>query len=760
MTDRPFITPQDISTLARPCYADEAKALAYIYEAEQNDIKPKIGDDLYLRLKDGENALLLEGGEYTKNGKRYQLNGIKKALAYYAYSRLLESSSVDLTRQGAVNRRSDSASSADDKDIISISRETYAIADRYMQEIADYLGLNVEQTQRTSVGLIGASNGVSRQRVQQTSVGAIDPNKYATKEYVDGKIAALDFPEVGDFETKSDADEKLAEAKRYTDDAVANIDIPELPTLAKVAESGSYNDLKDKPTIPSVEGLATEAYVDEKVKAVKVPAALSELKDDASHRLVTDSEKQAWSAKSDFDGDYNKLSNKPTIPTSTSQLANNSGFITSADVPKNLSQLAEDATHRVVTDTEKQAWNAKSDFDGNYNSLTNKPTIPSVAGLATEKYVDDKVGGVKVPASLAELSQDATHRVVTDSEKASWNAKSDFSGNYNDLTNKPTIPAAVTESTISGWGYTKNTGTYSKPSGGIPKTDMASDVQQSLSKADTALQAEQYKGTVTGVKINGTTKNPSNGIVDLGNVITSHQDISGKQDKLVSGTNIKTINGQSILGSGNITISGGGGSAGGAYALQEHGSDDTIFTLTPNTFHVWGEVESLELSLGEAQEGVANEYLFQFKSGSEATALTLPADIVWANGDAPTIESKCTYQVSILNGFAAIMKFKKKETVISEFSIGIVEGWGFDNMYSETYEFEVGMTWGEWVNSKYNTNGYYEIYIDEENEYYNGTIFNNNVSTTPSGDNSVLGDGGMPVYSHELINGDINYDIS
>lgn len=35
-------------------------------------------------------------------------------------------------------------------------------------------------------------------------------------------------------------------------------------------------------------------------------------------------------------------------------------------------------------------------------------------------------------------------------------------------------------------------------------------------------------------------------------------DLSSKQDSLVSGTNIKTINGNSLLGSGNITISGGG----------------------------------------------------------------------------------------------------------------------------------------------------------------------------------------------------------
>lgn len=74
-----------------------------------------------------------------------------------------------------------------------------------------------------------------------------------------------------------------------------------------------------------------------------------------------------------------------------------------------------------------------------------------------------------------------------------------------------------------------------------------------------AAAAHTHSQYLTGVIINGTTKNPSSGVVDLGTVITSHQDISGKQDKLVSGTNIKTINGTSILGSGNIEISGGSG---------------------------------------------------------------------------------------------------------------------------------------------------------------------------------------------------------
>ena len=56
---------------------------------------------------------------------------------------------------------------------------------------------------------------------------------------------------------------------------------------------------------------------------------------------------------------YTELSNKPTVPTA-------------------LSQLSQDATHRIVTDTEKSTWNAKSNFSGSYNDLTNKPTIPTV----------------------------------------------------------------------------------------------------------------------------------------------------------------------------------------------------------------------------------------------------------------------------------------------------------------------------------------------------------------------------------------------
>ena len=76
-------------------------------------------------------------------------------------------------------------------------------------------------------------------------------------------------------------------------------------------------------------------------------------------------------------------------------------------IPGALSDLTSDTTHRTVTDAEKTAWNAKSTFSGNYNDLTNRPTIPSIAGLATETYVNNKVAGLvdSAPETLDTLNE-------------------------------------------------------------------------------------------------------------------------------------------------------------------------------------------------------------------------------------------------------------------------------------------------------------------------------------------------------------------
>ena len=122
---------------------------------------------------------------------------------------------------------------------------------------------------------------------------------------------------------------------------------------------------------------------------------------------------------------------------------------------------------------------------------------------------------------------------IEENEEVHAAAINDLNDRLNALAEGGSGGPTLTEADIAAMGFTKNTGTYSKPSTGIPKSDLASAVQTSLGKADTALQSytEQYTGTVTGVKINGTTKNPSSGVVDLGTVITAHQSLSNYYTK-------------------------------------------------------------------------------------------------------------------------------------------------------------------------------------------------------------------------------------
>lgn len=82
----------------------------------------------------------------------------------------------------------------------------------------------------------------------------------------------------------------------------------------------------------------------ELIDAIDVPTKLSDLTDDSTHRTVTDTEKSAWSNKSDFSGSYTDLTNKPTIPTVPSNISvfqNDVGYITENDLTAKGYQTAE-----------------------------------------------------------------------------------------------------------------------------------------------------------------------------------------------------------------------------------------------------------------------------------------------------------------------------------------------------------------------------------------------------------------------------------
>lgn len=168
---------------------------------------------------------------------------------------------------------------------------------------------------------------------------------------------------------------------------------------------------------------------------------------------------ELYDALSTLRGDFDKLVSGDTttaIKTFNEVIA----FLDGIQDSQDLSSIIASIEQQIAGKMDKVTL-ATVATSGSYNDLSNKPTIP--------------------PEQV----------------NADWNATSGKA----QILNKPTIPSAVTESTVSGWGFTKNTGTYSKPSGGIPKGDFASAVQTSLEKADTALQSytEQYQGTIKAV---------------------------------------------------------------------------------------------------------------------------------------------------------------------------------------------------------------------------------------------------------------------
>lgn len=153
--------------------------------------------------------------------------------------------------------------------------------------------------------------------------GSIDMSGYATETYVDEQIANVSSGgtiDLSNYATKQYVDEKVASSGGGTAESIAWDKVTGKPTFATVATSGSYNDLTDKPTIPQAYTLPEASSTT--LGGVKVGSGLSITNGvlSATGSAVADS--IDWSKvqnKPSFasvatSGDYNDLTNKPTIP--------------------------------------------------------------------------------------------------------------------------------------------------------------------------------------------------------------------------------------------------------------------------------------------------------------------------------------------------------------------------------------------------------------------------------------------------------------
>ena len=181
----PLIDPDDIRKLARPCDVDRDIAERAIEEATLLDVKPKIGEALYVKIAEavpvpeptpeptpdpeptpepeeeseeepeveneseqesdpepepGPYDLLLNGGDYTDpDGNVHVFAGLRRALAYYAWGRLVKTGTNHLTRFGYVDKNDDYSHSTELKERQIAYRDAFAVADEYVQECFVYM---------------------------------------------------------------------------------------------------------------------------------------------------------------------------------------------------------------------------------------------------------------------------------------------------------------------------------------------------------------------------------------------------------------------------------------------------------------------------------------------------------------------------------------------------------------------------------------------------------------------------------------------
>ena len=227
----------------------------------------------------------------------------------------------------------------------------------------------------------------------------------------------------------------------------------------------NWDDIEDRPTIPTkTSELTNDSGF---ITTANIPTKTSDLVNDSGFiseetepqftsspaHGITSQDIEDWNNKSDFSGSYDDLSDKPSIPSKTSDLVNDSGFVSASDlstvattgdyndlsnkptIPTDyVSYLPQELTEDQKGQVRSNIGAGASSFSGDYNDLTNKPTIPS----KTSDLVNDS--GFITTETEPQFTSSPAHG-ITSTDITNWDNKSDFSGSYNDLTDKPSIPA-------------------------------------------------------------------------------------------------------------------------------------------------------------------------------------------------------------------------------------------------------------------------------------------------------------------------------
>ena len=318
------------------------------------------------------------------------------------------------------------------------------------------------------------------------------------------------------FITSSDIPAIPTKTSDLTNDSgfITDADIP-TKTSDLVNDSGFITDA-DIPSIPTkTSDLTNDSGFITASDIPTIPTKTSDLTNDSG--FITSSILAAVA----ISGDYTDLINKPTIPTKTSDLTNDSGFITSAAVPTKTSDLTNDSGF--ITDADIPTKTSDLTNDSGFITSSDIPAIPT----KTSDLTNDS--GFITSSILAAVATSGDYNDLT-------NKPTLFSGDYNDLSNKPTIPTKTSDLT--------------NDSGFITASDIPTIPTKTsdLTNDSGFITSSILAAVATSGDYDDLINKPTIPVVPTN--ISAFTNDSGYINQ------IKTINNQSLIGTGNITISG------------------------------------------------------------------------------------------------------------------------------------------------------------------------------------------------------------
>lgn len=141
-----IITIQDIKEVRPLAQLDPQRVDPYITEAQENDLRPILGDALFYdfitNIDTTKYRELLNGKTYTKDGYSIFFNGVKPMLCYFALARITQNNSINLTSYGAVQKRVDGSDPIDQRILGALITELRDVANSYQTRVIDFLNDN------------------------------------------------------------------------------------------------------------------------------------------------------------------------------------------------------------------------------------------------------------------------------------------------------------------------------------------------------------------------------------------------------------------------------------------------------------------------------------------------------------------------------------------------------------------------------------------------------------------------------------------